>query len=139
MLTSSANRQAIASIGFTGSGGKWGSLTLPFVVPGTGCYWGASPKLFGPFSLDQNGEGAIPPLPIPNVQAVVGLRFFDQCAVLAPSANPLGILTLPSYGWGIGTKRVPQAATLFLPNDTGQTQGGLLADPQAARVEFTYQ
>lgn len=140
-LTSSANRPAIASIGFTGSGGKWGSLTLPFVVPGTSgrCLWGAASELFWPFSFDQNGDGAIPPLPIPNVQAVVGVRFFDQCAVLAPSANPLGLLTLPSDGWGIATTRVPLAATLVIVNDTGQTEGGLFAVPMAARVEFTYQ
>jgi hypothetical protein len=80
----------------------------------------------------------IPPLPIPNVQGLVGLRFFDQCAVLVPNANALGLLTLPSNAWGIATNRLPEGQTVYRGNDTGQTEGDIFGQYIVARAEFTY-
>jgi hypothetical protein len=95
-------------------------------------------EVFWPFNLDQNGGGMIPPLPIPNTQSVVGLRFFDQSAVFVPGFNALGLVSLPSYGWGIGTGLTPAAATVSLIHETGQPDGGLYPGG-AGRVAFSYQ
>lgn len=87
-----ANTAAIAIIGDSST--KWGSVNLPLDLSGIGakgCSLLTSVLAIGGTSTNQYGQGGLP-VPIPNLKALHGVKFYAQWIVVDPSANPLKLI-----------------------------------------------
>ncbi len=68
---------------------------------------------------------------------MVGLHFFDQCAIFEANANALGMVPAFSTEWEIGSGLAPSVRTVVRHRDKPPyTWGSVYA--QAPIVRFTY-
>ncbi|MFQ5507033.1 MAG: hypothetical protein ACE5F1_19860, partial [Planctomycetota bacterium] len=107
--------RCVASIGFKGVGSKWGTVTLPIdMTPlgAPGCFWAVASEIFLPFTTDYLGTGKVPIVPIPNIPALAGKKFYEQSGCAIPNLNALGLVTFFSTEFVIGSGSTPLAATL---------------------------
>ncbi|MFQ5507370.1 MAG: hypothetical protein ACE5F1_21610, partial [Planctomycetota bacterium] len=113
--------QCVASIGFKGVGSKWGTMALPIdMTPlgAPGCFWAVASEVFLPFTTDSSGTGKVPIVPIPNIPALAGRKFYEQSGCAVPTLNALGLVTFFSVEFVIGSGSTPLAGTLLGQRDS---------------------
>ncbi len=93
VTVTNARPSTAALLAMGASNSRWGAISLPFdLTPlgAPGCSVLVSFDLLLPVATSTAGAATVR-LTIPNNQALLGFRFFDQWTVLDPSANPLGM------------------------------------------------
>jgi hypothetical protein len=108
---------ALGLLGFTGAGGTWNGIPLPFTLPNTppppnACTLNTSIALILPLT-ESSGLYNWPGVPVPNDASLADASFFDQGLFVDPQANALGIVTSWSSKWTIKTGNLPLGAKLY--------------------------
>lgn len=122
------NLKGIGVLGASGIGGSWAGMMLPIDLTAygaPGCTWNVSVDITVPLINSSSNVYTWPVLRIPSDPALAGETFYEQAALLDPSANALGVGTTRSSKWTIGIDPGARASFIdaFLPFSAGNPNG----------------
>lgn len=133
------NAPGVMTYGTQGNGTVWNGLSLPFdLAPlgAPGCFWSTNIVLAIPIQVDATGVVTVR-VRVPNDPFLIGATFFDQGAIVDPAANALGLVTLWSSRWTVGTSRLPGGALVSKMLDSAASPTGNVSTTAVA-ARFTF-
>ncbi len=139
-------------IGFTGVGGTWGGLPLPFLLSAVGlpaqpnCQWAQDYFIDLPMTYRTGTSGTssgslqAPSFTLPNNPTLTGASFFTQAICLDQDPVTQAPLLFPTYSsrWNIGTGVLPLGGVVSRIQDTTPSSptGGFRREIPVAQLRF---